>query len=319
MRSTSQSTASPDAGAVHRHATRRSSWLTRAMMTIAAIACLLVASVQGASASDRAVTSSRPSVESSATVSKRQAAEAAFTRARFGIPNVTSSNWSGYADKNYTTKGKFASVAATWNVPEVAPAPSDCTAGTFATGEGLAGFWIGLDGSGDKTVEQTGTATECYKGTAYYWSWYEMFPKGLVLIGTVNPGDQITASVKSTSSGYALSLKDVTSGAVNNVVESCPPKSVCKNQSAEVIAEAPGGCVTAPGQTCRGSLYLLPDYRWATFHGINVHTTSASGGIGASMFGPEDITMVNSIAIKLAYVSSPISGNAFTDTWGASG
>jgi hypothetical protein len=288
-------------------------------MTLAAIACLLVGSMQGASASHRGGSSVRPSVESPDAIAKQQAAEAALTRARFGIPNTTSSNWSGYADTNYTTKGKFKSVSATWNVPEVAPAPNDCTAGTFATGEGLAGFWIGLDGAADNTVEQTGTATECYEGTEYYWSWYEMYPKGLVVIGLVNPGDQITASVKSTSSGYTLYLKDVTSGAVNNVTEGCPSKSVCKNQSAEVIAEAPSGCVTAPGQTCRGSLYLLPDYRWASFHGINVHTTSASGGVGASMFGPEDITMVNSIAIKLAYVSSPISGNAFTDTWGASG
>jgi hypothetical protein len=292
-------------------------WGAGVAVTLAAVALLLLGSVEGASASVAAQGSSSAQAVSLAAQQKQQAAATAFTKARFGIPTVTSSNWSGYVDTNYVTKGLFNHVTAQWNVPEVAP--SDCTHGTFATGEGLAGFWIGLDGAGDKTVEQTGTATECYKGTAYYWDWYEMYPKAPVLIGSINPGDHMTASVSSTSAGYVLKINDTTSGVGKNVTLGCPKGSSCLNHSAEAIAEAPSGCVSGPGQTCRGSLYLLPDYQWVSFHGISVSTKSATGGMGASMFSPENITMVNTSSIKLAYVSSAISGNAFTDTWGASG
>ena len=291
----------------------------RAVTTVVAMAFLVGGTVEGASASSTAGVAARPSPGSNAAVLKAQAAEAAFVRARFGIPTVTSANWSGYVDTNYKAKGNFTKVAATWNVPEVAPAPNDCSAGTFATGEGLAGFWIGLDGYGGSTVEQTGTATECYAGSEYYWSWYEMFPNPPVVIGTVNPGDKISASVTSTSSGYALVLDDLTSGVSNKVVKSCPGGSTCRNRSAEVIAEAPGGCASGPGQACRGKQYLLPDYRWVAFHGISVKTKKASGGIGTNSFGPVNETMVNSIKIKLAYVSSAITKNAFNDSWGASG
>ena len=248
---------------------------------------------------------------------KEQAALAAFSHAHFGIPNTTSPNWSGYSDTNYSKTGNFRSVKASWNVPEMAD--NDCQNGTFATGEGLSGFWVGIDGNGDKTVEQTGTADECYQGTPYYWDWYEMYPNPIVVVAAVSAGDHITASVTKTSAGYVLAINDTTSGTSNNVTESCPAKSTCSNHSAEVIAEAPGGCVTAPGQTCRGKLYPMPNYQWVQFHNISVATKSASGGIGASKFGPQNITMQNSLKIALAVDTSTIAKNAFTNSWEASG
>jgi len=77
--------------------------------------------------------------------------------------------------------------------------------------------WVGIDGYNNGTVEQLGTATQCFEGVTYYYVWYEMFPAGTVEEGTVacinnnvdcpQPGDRISASVTVTPGGnYTLSL-----------------------------------------------------------------------------------------------------------------
>jgi hypothetical protein len=253
---------------------------------------------------------------------KQDAALTVLNRMHFGfgpssIPNQTTPSWSGYVDTNYKSTGTFTTITGTWNVPEVAP--GDCSNGTFATGYGLAGFWVGLDGWNNGTVEQTGTVTECYQGNAYYWDWYEMYPSPLVFVGWVNPGDRIAATAQYTGGKYHLFINDETTGTSNSVFENCPSGQTCSRHSAEVIAEAPGGCASAPGQTCRGSLYLLPNFQWVAFNRIGVTTQKSGGGIGGSSFGPVDVTMVNSAHIKLAVVTKTISKNAFTDSWRASG
>jgi hypothetical protein len=290
---------------------------------MAAIALVLCSSVGAASATSTRGAIGRQALSRYGAAQRANAAAAALVKARFGIPNGTSGNWSGYVDKNYKSTGTFTSVAATWNVPAVAASPNDCSAGTFATGEGLAGFWVGLDGSGDGTVEQTGTAVECYKGSASYWDWYEMYPNPPVVLGSVNPGDEISASVAFSGGTYFVTIKDITSGASNSEWNPCPTGSTCLNHSAEVIAEAPGGCAESPGQTCRvtphHSFYLTPDFQWVRFRHVSVATKTSSGGIGASSFGPLDLTMVNSASIKLAVVSTTVHNDAFTDSWRASG
>lgn len=305
-----------------RRARHRLKWVSRAAATTAGAALVLGSSAAAASATTNTHAAGRSPSSSilravDAAIQKQRAAEAVLTKARFGIPTATTPNWSGYVDTNYKSTGKFTIVWAQWNVPQVAPAPSDCNAGTFATGEGLAGFWVGLDGDGTGTVEQTGTATECYQGTAYYWDWYEMYPNPPVVIGAVNPGDEIQATVSNTTGKYSVAINDVTAGAAWSGVESCP--TTCLDRSAEVIAEAPGGCVTSPGQTCRGGNFLLPDFQWARFTGISVASKTASGGIGKGAFGPQRLTMVNSGNIKLSVVTSALRNSAFTVSWKASG
>lgn len=62
-----------------------------------------------------------------------------------------------------------------------------CTAEDRVTSE-----WVGLDGATDTTVEQDGTASQCFEGTALYYSWYEMYPAGTVEVGmSVAAGDTI--------------------------------------------------------------------------------------------------------------------------------
>ncbi|MGC9974940.1 MAG: G1 family glutamic endopeptidase, partial [Gaiellaceae bacterium] len=99
----------------------------------------------------------------------------------------TSANWAGYD----ATGGGFTSVTASWAEPAIQPSDS---------AEPYAVFWVGLDGDGSSTVEQTGTAAYSEGGNVYYYAWYEMYPAEAVLISgmTVSPGDEMTGTVTST-------------------------------------------------------------------------------------------------------------------------
>ena len=59
--------------------------------------------------------------------------------------HVKSYNWAGYD----ATGRRFVSVRATWLQPPLQAVPSALT---------YASFWVGLDGDGSSTVEQTGTS-----------------------------------------------------------------------------------------------------------------------------------------------------------------
>jgi Peptidase A4 family len=77
---------------------------------------------------------------------------------------ATSENWAGYTSAGGA--GTFTSVSASWAQPAVT-----CTAtNTFSS------FWVGLDGDGTNSVEQTGTEADCNGGAAAYQGWFEMSP-----------------------------------------------------------------------------------------------------------------------------------------------
>ena len=69
-----------------------------------------------------------------------------------GIANVTdvaSENWAGYAATG--TAGSLTSVSSSWAQPAV----------TCGATDAFSSFWVGLDGDGTPTVEQTGTEADC--------------------------------------------------------------------------------------------------------------------------------------------------------------
>jgi Peptidase A4 family len=77
-----------------------------------------------------------------------------------------------------------------------------------------------------------------------YFFWYEMYPNGTVAQNHVSPGDTISLSVyyNSSTNKYNLALTDsATTSPDINVFKSCPNGSTCRNTSAEVIVEDPGG------------------------------------------------------------------------------
>jgi hypothetical protein len=173
-------------------------------------------------------------------------------------PGVTSSasvNWSGFADTPSTNSPSqsVTSASGSWTIPQV-----NCLSGLYRNQDAFLANWVGLDGYSDGTVEQLGTATQCYEGVEYYYDWIEMYPAGTIEEGTqacinnnVNcprPGDRITASVVSTpgtganagNNEYTLKLTDFSNPAESfDVANQACPATTCLNSSAEWIVERP--------------------------------------------------------------------------------
>jgi hypothetical protein len=141
--------------------------------------------------------------------------------------SVNGYNWSGAV----VTGSGFTSVTATWIEPSVT---------CYSTND-LLGIWVGLDGYGSSTVEQTGVAADCSSGAPVYQGWYEMYPAGPVYYSLtsfpVRPHDQITASVTRSGTTYTLKLRDSTRGWTKTAIASSP----ASNSSAEVVIESPTG------------------------------------------------------------------------------
>jgi hypothetical protein len=203
---------------------------------------------------------------------------------------VTSQNWAGYAAAGRA--GTFTSVSASWTEPGVA-----CTAtNTFAS------FWVGLDGDGTNTVEQTGTEADCNGGGATYQGWFEMFPAAPVFYDNpVEPGDAMSASVVANGGGgFTLTLTDSTEGwhQVTNQTS-----DAAQLGSAEVITEAPSD----------GTVLPLSNFGTASFTDVTADNTA----IGNE--NPSALTMVSAANVTEATPSALTGGNAFSVTWDSSG
>ncbi|MGH9030268.1 MAG: G1 family glutamic endopeptidase [Acidimicrobiales bacterium] len=147
-----------------------------------------------------------------------------------GFPAALSFNWSGYVASD-ATEQYFTGVSGHWTIPRIV-----CT----SEEDQVVSVWVGIDGSNNETVEQTGTTSECYEQRAIYYSWWEMFPGPTMVVGTsVAPDDQISASVTRSGTAYTLQLTDPTSLG-NNIdqTENCA-LATCKDTSAEFIVERP--------------------------------------------------------------------------------
>ncbi len=195
----------------------------------------------------------------------------------------TSTNWSGYVAKG----GPFTSVTSSWT-------ESSAVCGSKAT---YSAFWVGLDGDGSTTVEQTGSELDCSRGLPVYAVWYELYPKAPVYFTEpVSAGDAFQASVVASAGGhFALTLTDHTSG-WSRVVHATDPSA--KRASAEVIAEAPSSSRVLP----------LTDFGSVTFTAAGVDGTTL-GGAGAT-----PITMASGATVK-AKPGRLVGGAGFTDVW----
>ncbi|MFL6137435.1 MAG: G1 family glutamic endopeptidase [Frankiaceae bacterium] len=205
-------------------------------------------------------------------------------RLTHGLAHSTSSNWAGYA----VTGGRYTSVSASWTQPAVS-----CTAtNTWSS------FWVGLDGDGSGTVEQTGTEADCSSGRAVYSSWYEMYPKfPKNFSDTVAPGDNFTASVTTNGSGsFTLTISNTTRGWSHTISAKL---TSAKLASAEVIAEAPSSS---------GGVLPLSNFGTVSFSGA-----TANGTAFGSLSGLDRIDMVSGSTTKAS--TGAISGGSFSVTW----
>jgi hypothetical protein len=209
-----------------------------------------------------------------------------------GQTQVESTNWSGYAD----TGSGFSSVSATWKEPT----PS-CSGDTTE----LAAFWVGIDGYSSSSVEQDGTLIECYEGSTYQFSWWEIYPVNSVqVVGeSVAAGDSITATVTRSGTSYKLSVTDSTHSA--NSFSTTQSYSGAADSSAEWIAEAPSG-----------SSGVYPLAKFSTWTDASSAATAGSTSGTISSFTDDEITMITSSGATEAEPSALNSaGNSFTVTW----
>jgi len=161
-----------------------------------------------------------------------------------GATSAPSVNWAGFADIEAGSK-TVSSVTGQWVIPNV-----ECPSGLYQYQDAFIAQWIGVDGATDGTVEQLGSATQCFEWVTYYYVWYEMYPAGTIEEGTMacinnnyncpQPGDRISASITATPSGnYKLSLVDLNRPQESfTVTASCDP-ATCLDSSAEWIVERP--------------------------------------------------------------------------------
>jgi hypothetical protein len=219
---------------------------------------------------------------------------------------VHSQNWSGYVSVPKTTAGGFKAIKATFDVPSV-----NCSKSPHS----VSVHWVGIDGFTDKTVEQDGVLAQCAGArgrTAQYAAWWENFPANPIRIAfRVRPGDAIIASVfHKTASGvhhnqYNLVVKDVTTGRRLNIWKSCGARS-CKNNSAEIISEAPTG---------RNGILPLSDYGIINYESIVITSKSGhSGGVNSSAWRSDKIIQTRA-GHTVASPSALFGGRAFTSTW----
>ncbi|HXQ61290.1 MAG TPA: G1 family glutamic endopeptidase [Acidimicrobiales bacterium] len=147
------------------------------------------------------------------------------------------SNWAGYIAAG--TTGEFTTASADWVVASV----------TCLSNQDLYAPWVGIDGYGDATVEQTGVETTCASGSPVSEAWYELYPKSPVFISEpVSTGDAFSASVSYSTARkkFTVTITDVTKGWTKTVTKA---HKSAKRMSAEAVIEAPGSVKDYPSIT----------------------------------------------------------------------
>jgi hypothetical protein len=195
---------------------------------------------------------------------------AASAAPHVGYGDFLLSNWAGYIAPG--RDGQFTTVTASWVEPSVTCHGSD-----------LYAPWVGIDGYGDDTVEQTGVQTACSGRSASYAAWYEMYPASPVYYSNpVSANDSFTATVTSSGKSYTLTMKDNTKGWSETTTKSL---SSAEGASAEAVIEAPGGY---PGITA-------VNFTGVKFDGAALDTYSlvkskSDSGSGTTVYKPTKIT-----------------------------
>ncbi|WP_033292161.1 G1 family glutamic endopeptidase [Amycolatopsis jejuensis] len=179
-------------------------------------------------------------------------------------------NWGGYV-----SFGSFTTATASWTEPSV----------TCNSSNDLFAPWVGIDGDGSSTVEQTGVATDCSSGSPEYQAWYEMYPAAPVYYSSseapVQAGDHLTATVTRSGSSYRLDLTDTTQGWTKTTTQSLN----AQHSSAEAIIESP----TDSYPSINGGV----SFDGVTFDGRNLADTGPQGldadDNGSATFSPGPI------------------------------
>jgi hypothetical protein len=220
-------------------------------------------------------------------------------------------NWSGYGDSESGTN-TVSYVSGSWTIPAVT-----CLSAPYQNQDAFLADWVGIDGLTNGTVEQLGTATQCYEGVEYYYVWYEMYPAGTVEEGTTacindnvdcpQPGDRVSASVSVTPAGgginnYTLQLTDHTRPQESFSTTATCAASTCADSSAEWIVERP-----AFEESFGPQILPLSDFGRSFFSSADVVSGGRFSSSGGFQDGPVyDIPMIDdSLSYYLDCVDQP--------------
>ena len=219
------------------------------------------------------------------------------------VTNYTSNNWDGYFATDASHSTDFTAISATWTEAKVT-----CS----SKNEAWAGFWVGLDGWWNGSVEQGGTEAICLNGSPQYSVWWEMFPFNAIQVGfAIKPGDTIHASVtyKPGTKKFDIAVKDLTSGKTLTKNIACQQgQGGCQRSSADVISED----IAHFG----GGLFPLPDYGTETYKSVSVTDTSGhTGPLSDSAWQLGHVTEVSSGVTKQTTSGLKSVGTSFTTTW----
>lgn len=216
------------------------------------------------------------------------------------VVGTQSINWSGYADQE-TGSNTVSQVSGSWTIPSVT-----CLPRPYQNQDAFLANWVGIDGYNDQTVEQLGSATQCFEGVEYYYVWYEMYPAGTVEEGTTacidnnidcpQPGDQITASVTVTpgsegENNYKLTLTDRTRPDESFSTTASCATSTCLDSSAEWIVERPA---VQPPPPAPIQILPLADYYKTVFNSASLVSGGKLTSVGRFRHGSvNDIAMTD--------------------------
>jgi hypothetical protein len=202
------------------------------------------------------------------------------------VEAAESTNWSGYVDTAGGTQ--FTAASGQWVVPSVQPSQTALYSAT----------WIGVDGAGNSSLIQTGTAQDTSAGATDYFAWFEILPDPAIRIGAVSPGDHMQASVEQgLGTSWVITITDVTSGAtLSEPVQYNGPLS-----SAEWIEEAP---------TVGGQQSALANFGSAQFTNISERTNPSSSPVTHNA-----VDMIANDSTHTVIASAgPLANNSFTIT-----
>ncbi|QMU70133.1 G1 family glutamic endopeptidase [Streptacidiphilus sp. P02-A3a] len=131
--------------------------------------------------------------------------------------------WGGYVAQG----SGFTSISGSWTMPQV----------TCDSSNDLFAPWVGIDGYGSQTVEQTGVQVDCSSGSPVLSGWYEMYPAAPQYFSDpVSVGDSFTGSVTTDGQGnYTLTLTDNTQGWSEQTQQYLDAQNI----SAEAVIESP--------------------------------------------------------------------------------
>lgn len=262
---------------------------------------------------------------------------------------ASSYNWAGYA----VTGSAVTSVSGQWTVPTTtSPDPTSTT--TY-----YAAYWVGIDGFGSSTVEQTGILAMASGTTTTYVAWFEFYPGPMYEIGTtvhhhqftpapVQPGDVITASVTygtvqaspSSTLSNTLTAQSGVLGSSSNAFNSQSNNhhSKTSNVFTVTITDTTQGWTYSTSASVSGATRtsaewiaeapsssggILPLANFGNNPGISFSSCSAvasSGTLTPSSSGATEITMVNYPAgTSVMAQPSGATGNAFSVEWLSAG